>query len=402
MTVVEGSKCQVLIFAEEDKLLGHALQQQLTDGAWWVEYCTRFEDVLTWVFQHRHHPPDVVLIDVPATRSSESMNAFKAYGYLRNGGWVAALGQRFAGWGEEVPIFMLIDLEQRFEVEERMYTLGVQPDRIDYKPYHPQNLLNKLNTLTKRGTAVHHVTEESATLRVRSLVVDTAQERVLLAGEQLKLSQLEYRLLHYLTSRLDLPLTREQLLADIWGITGVDALNNRNVDVYIGKLRKKLINSDCADLIERGRNGTYLLKSTPLYTDHTLPEKVTNEVPTAPRQPVNTARLIRESQEPHLPKTITLQDNTAHSLRVGLKIGRNSQQCEIVLHDQRISRLHATIFAAQGQFYLRDERSTGHTYLKHKGEQNTEPNQLIPHTAVPLTDGDLVCFNTVAYRFDFV
>lgn len=391
---------QVLVFAETEQQLGHALQQQLTDGAWWVEYCARFEDVLTWVFQHRNHPPDAVLIDVPATRSSGSMNAFKVYGFLRNGGYVAAVAQRFAGWGEEVPILMLIDLEQRFEVEERMYTLGVQPDRIDYKPYHPQNLINKLNSLTKRGiTALP--TQESAILRVRSLVIDTEQESVLLGGEPLKLSQLEYRLLHYLTSRLDVPLTREQLLADIWGITGMDALNNRNVDVYVGKLRKKLAGSDCTDLIERGRNGTYLLKSTPLYSDRTVPEGVSERLTPFPSS-LPVARLVRESPETHLPKTITLQDGQAHSLRVGIKIGRNSQQCEIVLHDQRISRLHATIFAAQGQFYLRDEQSTGHTYLVQENGDREERHQLDPHVAVPLADGDVLCFNTVAYRFDFV
>jgi len=386
--------------AEADKQLGHALQQQLADGTWWVEYCARFEDLLTWVFQHRNHPPDAVLIDVPATRSSGSMNAFKVYGFLRNGGYVAALEQRFAGWGEDVPIVMLIDLEQRFEVEERMYTLGVQPDRIDYKPYHPQNLLNKLNSLTKRGIALLP-TEESAILRVRSLVIDTERESVLLCGEPLKLSQLEYRLLHYLTSRLDLPLTREQLLAEIWGITGLDALNNRNVDVYIGKLRKKLAGSDCADLIERGRNGTYLLKSAPLYSDRTMPEGERDLSASAqPQLPV--ARLVRESHEAHLPKSITLQDGPVYSLRVGVKIGRNSQQCEIVLQDQRISRLHATIFAAQGQFYLRDEKSTGHTFLVHEHGPRGGRQQLDPHAAVPLANGDVVCFNTVAYRFDFV
>jgi DNA-binding response OmpR family regulator len=327
------------------------------------------------------------------------MNAFKLYGFIRNGGWVAAVEQRFPGWGDQAPILMLLDLEQRFEVEERMYALGVQPDRIDYKPYHAQNLINKLNGLARRGASATP-TPESAILRVRSLVIDTEQETVLLNGALLKLSQLEFRLLHYLTSHMDVPLTREQLLEGIWGITGLAAVNNRNVDVYIGKLRKKLAGSDCADLIERGRNGAYLLKSSLLPAGVTLPEGVTDVISLAQARLI-TGRLVRQSHETHLPKTIELAGARPHSsLDVGIKVGRSAQQCDIVLPDQRISRWHATFFAAQGHIYLRDENSKGHTYLEHRNGDGVKRRQLEPHVAVQLANGDLVYFNTVVYRLE--
>lgn len=399
MTTPSHHQCQALIFAEDDHTLAQTVQQQLQDAGWWVASCPHFEQALLWIYHHRHHPPHVVLIDIPAHRSRQSMNAFKFYGFVRNGGWVAAVEQRFAGWGETVPIFMLIDVDQRFEVEERMYALGVQPDRIDYKPYHPHNLLNKLNGLAKRESAAT-VTQESAILRVRSLVIDTEQESVLLEGRALKLSQLEYRLLFYLTSHLDIPLTREQLLADIWGITGIDAVNNRNVDVYIGKLRKKLAGSDCADLIERGRNGTYLLKSPAIHADRTVPEAITNLLKPE-SQPLPAVRLIRESQDGHLPKIIDVNQAAEQvSLQIGVKLGRSSQQCDIVLSDQRISRRHATLFAAQEQFYLRDENSTGHTYLEQENGEGKTRTRIAPHETMVLMDGDVIYFNTVAYRFD--
>lgn len=399
MAVSGTAKLQIFIFAESDLALGEQIKTQLTTATWWVECSTRFEEALLWVYRHRHQPPDVVLIDVPAKRSSQSMNAFKLYGFLRNGGWVAAVEQRFAGWGDQTPILMLLDLEQRFEVEERMYALGVQPDRIDYKPYHPQHLINKLDRLTRRGIATA-ATKASAVLRVRSLVIDTEQETVLLNGAHLPLSQLEFRLLHYLTSHLDQPLTREQILADIWGITGLDAVNNRNVDVFIGKLRKKLAGSDCADLIERGRNGAYLLKSSLLAAGLTLPEGVIDAGQPA-KAHLPAGRLVRQSQETHLPKTIELAAGQSHSsLAVGIKVGRSPQQCDVVLPDQRISRWHATFFAAQGCIYLRDEKSTGHTYLEHQNGNGVKRTRLEPHLATPLADGDLVYFNTVAYRLD--
>lgn len=390
----------ILFYSEGEFTFLHALKSQLEAQSFIVQSCKSLDEASTWALRHQHHPPDAVIIDIPGERSSQSMNAFKFYDFVRRGGWMATLQQRFAGWGERAPVLMLIDEQKRLEVEARMYSLGVQPDRIDYKPYHITILSNKLSSLFQRDPALPIGTSESV-LRIRSMVIDPESETVIVNSQSIKLSQLEFQLLYYMAKRPDVPLTREQLLEDIWGITGRKALNNRNVDVYVGRLRKKLVNTECADMIGRGRNGTYILETDSWLEMLTEPEGTYGRT-TPPEIITCAACLIRDSSEPHLPREFILQHiQSDPEFKAGVKIGRNASVADWVIIDRRVSRWHATLFVDHNTFYIRDENSTGHTYLtRTDGMGALNRVRLNARENVPLEDGDLLHFNTVAYRFE--
>ncbi|MEZ4662914.1 MAG: hypothetical protein R2911_35655 [Caldilineaceae bacterium] len=137
----------ILLYSEGDAGFVQALKSQLEAQIFSVHCCRSLDEASIWSTRHQSLAPDAIVIDIPGERSSQSMNAFKFYDFVRRGGWIAALQQRFAGWGENAPVLMLIDAQKRLEMEERMFALGVQPDRIDYKPYHINILTNKLNSL---------------------------------------------------------------------------------------------------------------------------------------------------------------------------------------------------------------------------------------------------------------
>lgn len=410
-----STQTQILIFAEAEPTLALAIKRELELNEFWVHCCHTLDEASEWIFQHRDQPPDVIIIDTPGERSTYSMNAFKFYGLIRNGGWVSTEQQRFAGWGENVPILMLIDAERRLQVEERMYALGVQPDRIDYKPYQMNILIAKLNGLLQRNSGnpgqndgeMEGDTPDSieAVIRIRSLTINPDAETVTVESQPIKLSQLEFQLLYYLASHPDRPLLRETLLEDIWGITGRKAHNNRNVDVYMGRLRKKLAGTECADMIGRGHNGTYVFNTNTFADTFTEPEgtrvSTTRQLPT-PSDVARPVYLIRESSEPHLPLEFALHNiRTGTAYHVGIKIGRNGSTADCVLTDKRVSRWHATIFVEQGEFFIRDENSTGHTYLAREDESgHSQRSRLSPREHVRLADGDLIYFNTVCYRFE--
>lgn len=74
--------------------------------------------------------------------------------------------------------------------------------------------------------------------RARRLLVDTAAHRVFVAGEEVNVTAIEFRLLVALVSAAGRVLTRERLLRDVWGIRAHG--DSRTVDTHVKRLRRKL------------------------------------------------------------------------------------------------------------------------------------------------------------------
>ena len=70
------------------------------------------------------------------------------------------------------------------------------------------------------------------------LTLDTGSHRAWVEGQSLELTALEFKLLHQFMARPGRVQSREQLLADVWGITS--PLETRTVDTHVMRLREKL------------------------------------------------------------------------------------------------------------------------------------------------------------------
>ncbi|MGD9369489.1 MAG: FHA domain-containing protein, partial [Desulfobacteraceae bacterium] len=73
-----------------------------------------------------------------------------------------------------------------------------------------------------------------------------------------------------------------------------------------------------------------------------------------------------------------------------MRIGRDGNN-DIVIPEETISSLHATISFSEGQFYLEDQRSSNQTFLQGKA--------LEPNKPVPLKSGDEIKFDIYAFQF---
>jgi DNA-binding response OmpR family regulator len=82
--------------------------------------------------------------------------------------------------------------------------------------------------------------------------LDLRRRRALVSGAELELSAREFLLMQHLMSRAGQACSREELLADVWGMTFDPGSNV--VDVYIRRLRGKL---DRSDRIETVRHVGY-------------------------------------------------------------------------------------------------------------------------------------------------
>jgi two-component system OmpR family response regulator len=101
------------------------------------------------------------------------------------------------------------------------------------KPFHTEELLARLRALVRRSAG-----HASATLSLGVLRLDPRAARASLDGEPLRLTSLEYRLLHYLMLHQGRVISRTELVEHLYD-QDFDRDSN-TVEVFIGRLRKKI------------------------------------------------------------------------------------------------------------------------------------------------------------------
>jgi DNA-binding response OmpR family regulator len=122
-------------------------------------------------------------------------------------------------------------------------------------PYATPELDARLRRL--RRAAGHAATE---VVRAGRLEMTPASYRASLDGRALKLTYMEYELLHYLASRPGVIHSREALLRGVWGYDYYGGI--RTVDVHVRRLRAKL-GQDHGRMIETVRSVGYGLTDRP-------------------------------------------------------------------------------------------------------------------------------------------
>ncbi len=111
--------------------------------------------------------------------------------------------------------------------------LDMGADDFVSKPFRPRELLSRIRSVLRRSGRSQSV------LRCGELCVDTDKGVASLGQEELSLSVLEYRLLLRLMLSKGKPLSRDELLQELWDAAG-DYVNDNTLTVYIKRLREKL------------------------------------------------------------------------------------------------------------------------------------------------------------------
>lgn len=135
--------------------------------------------------------------------------------------------------GIATPIIMLTALGA---VEDRISGLRMGADDYLVKPFAFEELLARIEALMRRSRDVRPVASRSLT--VGALELDRSTMRVTRAGTELSMTARELALLELFMSAPGRVLSRERILANVWGVDE-DPLTNV-VDVYIRRLRSKI------------------------------------------------------------------------------------------------------------------------------------------------------------------
>ena len=95
-------------------------------------------------------------------------------------------------------------------------------------------------------------------LRVADLTLDPASQRVRWAGRPIELTAREYRILEALMRRPGWVVSRESIIESVWGFDFTDTSNL--VEVYVGRVRRKLADQGALALIQTVRGAGYRLR----------------------------------------------------------------------------------------------------------------------------------------------
>ncbi|MEZ4713882.1 MAG: FHA domain-containing protein [Caldilineaceae bacterium] len=133
----------------------------------------------------------------------------------------------------------------------------------------------------------------------------------------------------------------------------------------------------------------------PNYGDATEPDDATE--PASEAFPA--AMLLLMRGEGNVPQSIPLYRKTFDVAEENQwSIGRSHQENDVVIDSRRVSKVHATIIERNGQFRIRDEMSSGGTYIT--SATNRVRRRLEPLDFSSLYENDVVNFNSIAYRFE--
>ena len=151
---------------------------------------------------------------------------------------------------KRLPIIMLT---ARGEESERVRGLATGADDYIVKPFSVPELSARVRALLRRA-----LPERIADiLSFGELEVDREKKRVSRAGRAIDLGPTEYRLLEFLMERPGRVFSREQLLNGVWG--SQIYIDERTVDVHVGRLRKALNRGHSTDPIRTVRGAGYAL-----------------------------------------------------------------------------------------------------------------------------------------------
>ena len=149
---------------------------------------------------------------------------------------------------ERLPVIMLT---ARGDETERVRGLATGADDYVVKPFSVPELLARVRALLRRAKPEHVAT----LLRAGDIELDRETHRVHRAGREVHLGPTEFRLLEFLMQSPGRVFSREQLLDGVWGQDVY--IDERTVDVHVGRLRKAINRGRQLDPIRTVRGAGY-------------------------------------------------------------------------------------------------------------------------------------------------
>jgi two-component system phosphate regulon response regulator PhoB len=224
-----------ILIVEDEEQLARLIRDRLEAAGWSVDIAG---DGLTALRLLEARPADLVILDwmLPGVSGLEICRRLRAREATRT-----------------LPVIMVT---ARGEEAERVRGLSVGADDYVVKPFSVPELMARVRALLRRSRP-ERIADR---LYAGDLDLDRETRRVRRGGRDIHLGPTEFRLLEYLLEKPGRVFSRAQLLDGVWG--QASEIDERTVDVHVGRLRKALSRGRERDPIRTVRGTGYACDET--------------------------------------------------------------------------------------------------------------------------------------------
>ncbi|MFT4079160.1 phosphate regulon transcriptional regulator PhoB [Rhodomicrobium lacus] len=221
-----------ILIVEDEEALALLLQYNLEAEGFSVSISQRGDEAEVAIGED---PPDLIILDwmLPGLSGIELCRRLRSGKTARS-----------------IPILLLT---ARGEEADRIRGLTVGADDYVVKPFSVPELLARVKAILRRA-APERI---SQTLEVEDIELDRETYRVMRSGREVRLGPTEFKLLEFLMESPGRVFSRTQLLDGVWGRDVY--VDERTVDVHIGRLRKAINRGKERDPIRTVRGAGYAL-----------------------------------------------------------------------------------------------------------------------------------------------
>ena len=199
-----------ILIVEDEKRLANAIFHILQEKKFLVDKVYDGQSAVDYALGMQY---DVIILDIMLPK----LDGFSVVKKLRE-------------YKNSTPILMLT---ARDTVPDKVLGLNAGADDYMTKPFEPDELLARINALTRRQGEI--VMNEIA---FKDLTLDLISGDLKCGKESVHLSYKEFEVMRIFLSNPNITVTKENLIINVWGIDS-EAEDN-NVEAYISFLRKKL------------------------------------------------------------------------------------------------------------------------------------------------------------------
>jgi len=213
--MADKSAAKKILIIDDDPAFVRLVEQVLTPAGFEVLTAASGAEGLRLLFSHR---PNIVLLDVVMPE----MDGWQTCSRIRD--------------ITDVPVIMLT--AQKNAEEDVVRGLESGADNYLIKPVGKRELVGRVQAVLRRAELSLPEEQKGTTFSDGYLTVDIVQRQVLINGERVRLTPIEFRLLALLLQNAGRILTHKQLLEGVWGWEYIDDLDY--VRIYIWHLRQKI------------------------------------------------------------------------------------------------------------------------------------------------------------------
>ncbi|MGO8955461.1 MAG: phosphate regulon transcriptional regulator PhoB [Rhodomicrobium sp.] len=221
-----------VLVVEDEEPLAMLLQYNLEAEGFRVAVSSRGDEAEVAISEE---PPDLIILDwmLPGLSGIELCRRLRA--------------------GKTTRAIPILILTARGEEQDRIRGLTMGADDYVVKPFSVPELMARVRAILRRANPERL----AQTLEVEDIELDRESYRVTRSGREVRLGPTEFKLLEFMMESPGRVFTRTQLLDGVWGRDVY--VDERTVDVHIGRLRKAINRGKERDPIRTVRGAGYAL-----------------------------------------------------------------------------------------------------------------------------------------------